>query len=151
MTYTTTDFGHGGIETRTCSVIDDLSFLEKRNDWKGIKSIVRITSERIIKKTQKQSIEQKYYITSLNADAEKINKAVRSHWSIENNLHWNLDVVFKEDASLKKKGNSPMNFNIITKIDLTFIEREKSIKMSKSQKRYNAALSDKYRTKILNS
>ncbi len=130
-----TDFGHDRIETITCSVIDVLSLLDKRKDWKGIKSIVRITSERIIKKTQKESIEQRYYITSLNTDAEKINKAVRSHWNIENNLHWNLDVVFKEDASLKKKGDSSINFNTITKIALALIEREKSAKMSKNSKR----------------
>jgi len=151
ITNTTTDFGHGRIETRTCDVLDDLSLLEKREDWKNIKSIVRITSQRIIKKTLKESTEQKYYITSLEADATKANQAIRSHWSVENNLHWNLDVVFKEDASLKKKGNSPMNFNIITKIALTHIEREKSTKMSKNSKRLKAALDDKYRTKILKS
>ncbi len=150
-TNTTNDFGHGRIETRTCDVIDDLSLLDKRKDWKNIKSIVRITSERIIKKTQKKSIEERYYITSLEPDAAKINKAIRSHWSVENNLHWNLDVVFNEDASLKKKGDSPMNFNIITKIALTLIEREKSTKMSKNSKRLKAALDDKYRTKILKS
>ena len=150
-TNTTLDFGHGRIETRTCDVINDLSLLDKRKDWKGMNSIVRITSERIIKKTQKESIEQRYYITSLGADAVKINKAIRSHWSVENNLHWNLDVVFKEDASLKKKGDSPTNFNIITKIALTLIEREKSTKMSKNSKRLKAALDDKYRLKILKS
>jgi predicted transposase YbfD/YdcC len=150
-TSTTTDFGHGRIETRTCDVIDDLNQLDKRKDWKNIKSIVRITSERIIKKTLKESIEKKYYITSLEANALKINNAIRRHWSIENNLHWNLDVIFKEDASLKKKGDSPMNFNIITKIALTLIEREKSTKMSKNSKRLKAALDDKYRMKILES
>jgi len=70
---------------------------------------------------------------------------------VENNLHWNLDVVFKEDASLKKKGDSPINFNIITKIALALIEREKSTKMSKNSKRLKAALDDKYRMKILKS
>jgi len=148
---TNIDSGHGRVETRTCDVIDDLRLIEKRKDWKNIKCIVRITSKRYNKKTKQETVQVKYYITSLKPDATKINKAIRSHWSVENNLHWNLDVIFKEDASLKKKGNSPMNFNIITKIALTFIEREKSIKMSKSQKRYNAALSDKYRTKILKS
>jgi predicted transposase YbfD/YdcC len=143
------DAGHGRIETRTCNIINDLSKLEKRKDWKNIKSIVCITSHRIIKKTNKESTERRYYISSLEADASKLNKAVRSHWSIENNLHWNLDVVFKEDESLKKKGDSPMNFNIITKIALTLIEREKSTKMSKNAKRMMAAIDDEYRTKIL--
>ena len=148
---TTTDFGHGRIETRTCDVIDDLSFIKKRKDWKNIKSIVRITSHRIIKKTQKESTEQRYYISSAKADSAKLNQSIRSHWGVENKLHWNLDVEFKEDASLKKKGNSPMNFNIITKIALTLIEREKSTKMSKNSKRLRAALDDKYRTKIFKS
>ncbi len=148
---TTTDFGHGRIETRTCDVIDDLSLIEKRKDWKNMQSIVRITSHRIIKKTQKESTEQRYYISSAKADATKLNQSIRSHWGVENKLHWNLDVVFKEDASLKKKGNSPMNFNIITKIALTLIEREKSTKMSKNSKRLRAALDDKYRTKIFKS
>ena len=143
------DFGHGRIETRICDVIEDLSLLTKRGDWVNIKSIVRIKSHRTIKKTQKESTENRYYISSLSSDAEKINKTIRSHWSIENNLHWNLDVVFREDASLKKKGNSPMNFNIITKIALAKIELEKSIKMSKNSKRLRAALDDKYRTKII--
>ena len=148
---TTNDFGHGRIETRTCDAISDLSLLKNTSNWKNIKSIVRITSVRIDKKTQKESTEQRYYITSLKADALKLNKAIRSHWSVENNLHWNLDVIFKEDASLKKKGDSPMNFNIITKIALALIEREKSTKMSKNSKRLKAALDDKYRTKILKS
>ena len=150
-TNTTNDFGHGRIETRTCDTVDDLSLLKKKSDWENINSIVRITSTRINKKTQKESIEQRYYITSLKADALKLNKAIRSHWSVENNLHWNLDVIFKEDASLKKKGDSPINFNIITKIALALIEREKSTKMSKNSKRLKAALDDKYRTKIIKS
>jgi len=148
---TATDFGHGRIETRTCDVIDDLSLIKKRKDWENIQSIVRISSHRMNKKTQKESTEQRYYISSAKADAAKLNLSIRSHWGIENQLHWNLDVIFKEDTSLKKKGDSPMNFNIITKIALTLIEREKSTKMSKNSKRLKAALDDKYRTKIFKS
>ncbi|MEA3505191.1 MAG: ISAs1 family transposase [Bacteroidota bacterium] len=145
----TLDSGHGRVETRICEVIDNLDSLEVKEKWKGIKSIVRITSERYVKKTGKTSNEIRYYITSLDANAMKINKAVRSHWSIENNLHWVLDVIFNEDTSLKKKGNSPMNFNVITKIALALIDREKSTKMSKNSKRNKAALDDKYRAKVL--
>jgi predicted transposase YbfD/YdcC len=143
------DFGHGRIETRVCDIIDDLSLIDSVSDWKSAKSIVRITSLRHNKKTQKESFEYRYYITSLEANAINMNEAIRSHWSIENNLHWNLDVIFKEDASLKKKGDSPINFNIITKIALALIERDKSVKMSKNSKRLRAALDDKYRTILL--
>ena len=149
--HTTTNFGHRRIETRTCDVIDDLSLLKKRKDWKNIQSIIRISSHRIIKKTQQESTEQRYYISSVKANAEKLNLSIRSHWGIENKLHCNLDVIFKEDTSLKKKGNYPMNFNIITKIGLALIEREKSTKMSKNSKRLRAALDDKYRMKIIKS
>jgi len=75
---------------------------------------------------------------------------VRKHWTVENNLHWTLDVIFKEDQSLKKKDASPVNFNIVRKIALAMIEKENSIKKSKNVKRLKAALDDKYRTKILN-
>lgn len=145
------DCGHGRVETRKCVVVNDLSSFEKKNEWKGSRCFVRVESQRFDKKKEAESIEYRYYITSLEPDAAKINKAIRSHWAIENKLHWNLDVIFNEDASLKKKGESAMNFNIITKIALTLIEREKSSKMSKNSKRLNAALDDKYRLKILQS
>jgi len=78
-----------------------------------------------------------------------IGKAVRSHWAVENNLHWELDIVFKEDGLLKKKGNSALNYNIIAKMALTMLDREKQLKRGKSAKRILAALDDNYRLKIL--
>jgi len=112
--------------------------------------MVRITSERFNKSTEKNNCETRYYITSLAANAEKINNAVRNHWSVENNLHWTLDVVFREDGSLKKKDSSPANFNIVRKIIIAMIEKENSIKKSKNVKRLKPSFDDKYRTKILN-
>jgi predicted transposase YbfD/YdcC len=147
---TSVDAGHGRVETRTCEVIDDLRFFDEKERWTKLKSIVRITSERYNKSTKQTSSETRYYITSLEADAAKINNAVRKHWTVENNLHWTLDVIFKEDESLKKKDASPVNFNIVRKIALAMIEKEDSIKKSKNVKRLKAALDDKYRTKILN-
>src|SRR5690606_5737188 len=116
--YQITEMGHGRIEHRKCQVIDQLDFLDDKQDWAELKSIARITSERICKQTGKESTETRYYISSLPADAAKINKAIRNHWAVENSLHWSLDVVFKEDDSLKKKGNSALNYNIITKMAL---------------------------------
>ncbi len=143
------DAGHGRVETRICDVIDDLRFMDDMEQWADLKSIVRVQSERYDKKTQKTSQQTRYYISSLDADAKKSNDAVRSHWAIENNLHWTLDVVFKEDASLKKKGNSAMNYNIVLKLALAMIERDKSRKQSKPIKRLYAAWNDNYRSKIL--
>lgn len=143
------DLGHGRIEHRKCEVINHLDFLDDRQEWPGLKSVVRITSERISKDTGKETKETRYYISSLDTDAKSINRAVRSHWSVENRLHWVLDVVFKEDASLKKKDNSALNYNIIAKMALTLIDREKSTKKSKPSKRLFAALDDNYRAKLL--
>jgi len=143
------DTGHGRAETRTCDVIDDLLFMDVKDQWVGLKSVVRVHSECYNKQTGKTSQQNRYYISSLSADAEKINNAVRSHWSIENNLHWTLDVIFKEDASLKKKGDSAINYNVMTKIALALIEKEKSRKLSKPSKRMTAALDDNYRDLIL--
>ena len=114
-----------------------------------MQSVVRITSTRIIKSTGEKTKQERFYISSLPAEAQRINRAVRQHWSIENKLHWSLDVVFKEDASLKKKGNSALIFNMITKVALTLIDKEKSTKKSKPSKRLMASLDDKYRKKIL--
>jgi predicted transposase YbfD/YdcC len=145
----TIDFGHGRIEQRTCQAIDDLVFLDGREEWPGLKSIAKIISERTDKRSGKKSTETRYYISSLPAKPKAIGKAVRNHWAVENNLHWTLDVIFKEDNSLKKKGNSALNYNIIAKMALTIIERETESKNSKPKKRQLAALDDDFRSKLL--
>ena len=144
------DLGHGRVEKRTCEVTENLTLVEKSNDWVGLKSLVKITSIRHNKQTGKETTEMRYYISSLSANPQRANDAVRKHWNIENNLHWVLDVVFKEDDSLKKKGSSAINYNVITKIALAMLGKETSSKKSNVLKRHKAALSDKYREKILN-
>ena len=90
------DFGHGRIERRTCEMITKLDFLDVREDWESLNCIVKITSERFIKKTQASSVETRFYISSIKENVKLINNSIRSHWAIENNLHWILDVVMKE-------------------------------------------------------
>ncbi len=141
---------HGRIEKRTCQTINDLTFLDGKEHWKDLKTIVRIESYREYKKTGKSSNTFRYYISSLPMDAELINKSVRSHWAIENNLHWNLDVIFKEDYQLKRKGDSVENFNMITKVALALLDNEKSTKKSKPTKRFKASLDDSYKELIMN-
>jgi predicted transposase YbfD/YdcC len=145
----TLDFGHGRIEQRTCQVIDNLTFLDDKEDWPGLKSIAKVISERTDKRSGNKSTQTRYYISSLAAKPKVIAHAIRSHWSIENNLHWTLDMVFKEDNALKKKGNSALNYNIIAKTALAIIERETESKSSKPQKRKRAALDDEFRSKLI--
>lgn len=143
---------HGRIETRTCDVIEKLDFLDDKEDWTSISSIIRITSERIIKKTLKTSVETRYYISSLKGyEAKKLNESVRSHWSIENELHWSLDVVMKEDGQRNYAGNSAENLNMMRKIALGLITRENTQKMSKNLKMKKALLEPEYREKVLKS
>lgn len=144
------DSAHGRVETRTCQVITDLTFMDGKEQWNSLGSVVQITSERYIKKTGASSVETRYYISSLAAGPVHMNSAVRSHWGIENRLHWQLDVIFNEDSSLKKKDHSAINFNMIVKVALALLEKEQTFKASKNGKRTRAALDDSYRQKILN-
>ncbi len=143
------DIGHGRIETRICEATEVIASIKGKNNWESIKSVVKIRSERIDKQSKRSSTETRYYISSLPADANQLNDIIRKHWKVENNLHWVLDVVFKEDQSLKKKGQPALNYNIMTKAALTLIEQEDSIKKLKIIKRQSAALDDNYRTKVL--
>ncbi len=124
----THDRDHGRIEKRVCEVINDLTFLDGEEVWRDLRTITRIESYREDKRTGKSSNNFRYYISSLPMNVKPINKSIRSHWAIENNLHWNLDVIFKEDGQLKRKGDSVKNFNMITKVALALIDSEKSTK-----------------------
>jgi predicted transposase YbfD/YdcC len=143
------DSGHGRVETRKCTVIDDLRFFDVDNKWKDLKTVIKVESERFIKSGNKIQTETRFYISNLPADAKSINHKIRSHWAIENNLHWKLDVVFGEDGSRKRKGDSAKNFNIISKIALAFISKEDTAKMSNNSKRFQAALDTRFREKVL--
>lgn len=143
------DIGHGRIETRVCKLYQVTDHIEEPERWKDFKTIVEIKTERTIKSTGEVNNMTRYYITNLAKDAKKINHAIRSHWSIENNLHWELDVTFGEDASRKRMKNAAENFNIISKIALSLLNTEKSVKASKKNKRLLAALNPDFRQKVL--
>jgi predicted transposase YbfD/YdcC len=146
---TQSNVGHGRIETRQCTVITNLNFLADAEQWTGIKSIIRVESQRYQKLSKKTSLEVRYYISSQIQDAKDFNKMIRAHWSIENNLHWMLDVVFAEDGSRRRDKNAAVNFNIISKVALALIERAE-LKKSKRQKRFMAGWSPEFRETILN-
>ena len=129
-TDTNIDFGHGRIETRKCSVISKFQFIKnKDNKWNSLKQIVKIESIREFKNSAKPPEKAtRYYITSLNESAEKHQGYIRSHWGVENKLHWTLDVAFSEDASRKRNKNAAQNYSILLKIALNLLKNEKSEK-----------------------
>lgn len=91
------DKGHGRIEIRTCYATTNIEWLKERSDWKGLKSIVMVESIRKIR--GKETSEKRFFISSLPASSVLLSHAIRSHWGIENTLHWTLDMVFREDES----------------------------------------------------
>lgn len=144
------DLDHGRIEKRTCEMIENLTFLDDKEDWESLKCIIRITSERTFKKTLKTSVETQYYICSLSdVTALKLNESVRSHWSIKNELHWSLDVVMREDGQKNYAGNTAQNLNILNKIALGLLAKETTQKMSKKLKMKKALLETSYRELLM--
>ena len=145
----TVDIGHGRIETRKCTVANNLKFMDVAPEWKGLKSVVKVDTERIIKLTSEVETNTRYYISSRDFDACKFNQYIRKHWAIENNLHWVLDEVFNEDKSRIKKGNSPENFNIIAKIAMALLIKSKKKNLGFDEIRAGASWSCDFRNNIL--
>ena len=117
------DFGHGRIEERQCYVSNNLEFVN-REKWNGVQTLVKIISKRYNKTKQKQEETTiRYYISSAVDTPERFCSLVRSHWSIENNLHWMLDCVMGEDASRKRMKNSPINFSVVAKTALAILKK----------------------------
>jgi predicted transposase YbfD/YdcC len=143
------DCGHGRVETRRCSVIADLSLVEKAAEWPSLQGLVRIQAERHHKATGKTETETRFYITSLQPDAARLNRAIRQHWGIENKLHWMLDVGFGEDLSRKRAGHTAQNFSLLNRIALNILKQDKSSKRGIKGKRLNAAWDHPYLLKLL--
>jgi predicted transposase YbfD/YdcC len=139
--------GHGRTEARRCWATSDLDWLEGREEWKDLKSVVLIESERFI--GESLSVETRYYLSSLPNDAKLLNAAVRSHWGVENSLHWVLDVTFQEDRSRIKKGNAPENFGLLRRLALCLLKKESSSKRSIKGKRLRASWDEGYLQRVL--
>ena len=148
-THTELDMGHGRIEVRKCDVISNLELVEQQPHWKNLKSVIRITADITEKKSGLLTHNTRYYISSLAPDAKLMNNSVRSHWGIENKLHWTLDVVMKEDNQLARKDNLPENLNMIKKIAIGFLNQETTIKRSKPYKMQKAYGDNQYRELLL--
>ena len=143
------DADHGRVETRTCSVISDLSMIENASDWKRLKILVRIYAERYFKSSGKTERETRYYIASLRPDAELLNRSVRSHWGIENKLHWSLDIAFNEDYSRKRAGYAAQNFSTLCRVALNLLKKDTTTKCGIKTKRLKAGWDNDYLLELL--
>ena len=144
--------GHGRLETRTVTVLGGYQKLMAdifKNRFEGLNSVIEVIRERKNIKTGVTTRQTRYYISSLNyKDPERIADIIREHWSIENNLHWQLDVSFREDLSKKTK-NAARNFSAVTKIALSVLKNDKTTKGSINLKRLKAGWSNDYLEKLL--
>jgi len=148
----TVNKGHGRIETRVCWAMDReeyLSFLRGRANWKGLKSIVRIVSERKI--GEKAEYQTSYFISSMAADAKRILSAKRSHWGIENRLHWVLDMAFREDESRVRIDQAAENLSVLRHMALNLLKKEKTAKGGIHAKRLQAGWDLDYLLTVLKS
>lgn len=145
--YKTFDKGHGRHEKRKYYISEDISWIHSKDNWKGFKSIgmaIRESTE-----GDRPTIERRYFICSIKADAKLFAKAVRSHWGIES-THWLLDVVLKEDASRERKNNGPENKSLLNKVVLNKLKQYTGRKkMSNPTKRFRAACNNKILEEIM--
>lgn len=146
----TVDKGHGRIEIRECwstSQPDYFPFLRNGEAWTNLQSLVMVRSERRL--ADKTSVEVRYYLSSLPSNAARLLAAVRRHWTIENQLHWVLDVAFDEDQSRVRQGYAAQNFAVLRHIALNLLKQETSAKCGIKAKRKKAAWSQDYLLKVL--
>lgn len=107
----TVDADHGRIETRTYTAIHDVTWLQERHDWPGLQGVVMVESTREI--GDKIERETRFYITSLLWLAHQLGPAIRSHWAIENSLHWVMDMIFRDDECRIRTDHAPANFTTL--------------------------------------
>ncbi len=141
--------GHGRIEERICYVTEDIEWLEQKAEWVGLKSIIMVEAKREVIGME-PTVERRYFISSLAVTARQAIKAVRGHWKVENQLHWCLDVGFREDACRIRAGHSAENLAVLRHIALNLLKQEKSCKLGIASKRMQAGWDNGYLSKVLN-
>lgn len=153
QTTTTLETSHGRHEHRQLwaiplSQIDSDSLLHRQLAlWQDARTLVVIWRRR--RTATNETTELHFYLTSLDPDAVRLIELIRSHWSIENQLHWSLDVLFHEDACRTRKGHGPRNLGLLRRLALSLLHRESSYSASLKRKRYRALLNNDYLCSIL--
>jgi predicted transposase YbfD/YdcC len=140
---------HGRLEIRKHWIMGNTEYLSGAEQWKGLQSIGMVESERRVK--DKITVEQRYYLMSIESDAQGFAQAVRSHWGIENQLHWVLDVSFQEDSLSGCLGYSAENLAVVRHLALNLLTHESTAKGGIHAKRLKAGWNNNYLSLVLNS
>lgn len=139
---------HGRIEERRCWVTEELGWLEQKEEWKKLKSVIMVEAVREVLGKEKTT-ERRYFISSLGANAERALRAVRGHWAVENELHWCLDIGFREDECQIREAQSAENFAALRHIGLNLLKQDKSCRLGIKSKRKKAGWDESYLLKVL--
>ncbi len=145
--FETSERGHGRTERRRYWTLTDLDGLGHAGKWAGLDMSGMVESQR--ERDGKSSIEYRYYIGSIGKDAQRFAKAARAHWGVENDLHWSLDVSFREDESRVRDRNAAENFAVLRHIALGLLKNEKTAKVGIKTKRLMAGWDERYLAKLL--
>jgi predicted transposase YbfD/YdcC len=140
------DGDHGRIETRTATVSTDIAWLQELHDWPGLMAVGKI--QRVRETPGKTTSETAYYLLSAAMTPERFAEVTRSHWGIENRLHWRLDVSMNEDQARNRLGHGPQNLAVLRHMALNLLRKEPS-KGSLPKKLRRAALSEAFLLKVL--
>src|SRR5579885_1253903 len=143
----TVDKGHGRLEIRRYWQTEDLGWFADRSQWEGLRSVGLVESVR--EKNGRSSVERRYYLSSLKLDVEKFARAVRGHWSIENQLHWVLDVVFAEDQSRARTAQAAENLAALRRLAVGILRKDKQCQRSIKGKLMRAAIDPAYLQHLL--
>ncbi len=143
----TCDLGHGRKEVRRLWTSTDVGWLPKGEAWADLSSIVMVEHER---HTQSgTSVERRFYISSLATEAPEMLGLIRSHWGIENRLHWVLDVVFREDESRIRRDHGAQNMAILRKLALNLLRKDETKRLSLRMKRKRAGWDDAFLAQVI--
>lgn len=146
--YHTREQAHGREALRHYLMLTDIDErIDPNHKWPQLKSVGLVESVRTV--DGKTTVETRYYISSLGIDAEVFGQSVRSHWGIENSLHWVLDVAFNEDDCRIRKDNAPENFAVMRRLAVNLLGREKTHKRGVKNKQFKAAMDNDYLIKVL--
>lgn len=146
---------HGRIETRRCRSVTDSEWIDYLNgkgecgesEWPALSSVAMVECERVLEGVA--TSQKRYYISSLGADAKALLRSARTHWEIENSMHWVLDMGFREDESRVRKGNGAENLSILRRLAMNLLKQDKSVKVGIEAKRKRAGWDELYLLKIL--